>query len=96
MGFEVSSRNEVLCKSAVLHRDGIQIGFAENDGDPGQEVCFIEVEDIETAFHELQANGLGREDAGYRIDQHGDTSIKVFFVIAPDGLCCCLGQRQGK
>ena len=34
------------------------------------------------------------DDAGYRIDQHGETSFRVFFVIAPDGLCYCLGQRQ--
>ncbi len=94
MGFQVLSRAEAPRKSAVLGRDSIQIGLAENGGDPTQEGCFFEVDDIEAAFNELQSNGLDREDAGYRIDQHGETSFRVFFVIAPDGLCYCLGQRQ--
>ncbi len=94
MGFQVLSRSEAPRKSAVLGRDSIQIGLAENGGDPTQEGCFFEVDDIEAAFNELQSNGLDRDEAGYRIDQHGETSFRVFFVIAPDGLCYCLGQRQ--
>lgn len=43
---------------------------------------------------QLKANGLGRDDAGYRVDRHGDRAYRVFFVIAPDGLCYCIGQRQ--
>ena len=31
-------------KSAVLQRDDIRIGLAENGGDPEQEGCFFEVE----------------------------------------------------
>jgi hypothetical protein len=78
----------------ILERDNIQIGLAENGGDPEQEGCFFEVDNVETAFAELQANGLGRDEAGFRLDQHGDTTWKVFFVIAPDRLCYCLGERQ--
>ncbi len=94
MGFQVLSRTDTPRKSAVLGRDSIQIGLAENGGDPTQEGCFFEVDEVEAAFNELKSNGLDREDAGYRIDQHGETSFRVFFVIAPDGLCYCLGQRQ--
>ena len=94
MGFQVLSRTEAPRKSAVLGRDSIKIGLAENGGDPTKEGCFFEVDDVEAAFNELQSNGLDRDDAGYRIDQHGETSFRVFFVIAPDGLCYCLGQRQ--
>ena len=94
MGFRVVSRQESPHKSAVLGRDGIRIGLAENGGDPAQEGCFFEVDNVEAAFAELRANGLGREEANFRVDQHGDTSFKVFFVIAPDGLCYCLGERQ--
>jgi lactoylglutathione lyase len=54
----------------------------------------FEVDDVETAFAELKSNGLEKEEAGFRIDRHGDTSWKVFFVVAPDGLCYCLGERQ--
>lgn len=94
MGFQVLSRNDSPCKSAILERDSVQIGLAENGGDPEQEGCFFEVDNVEAAFAELQANGLGRDEAGFRLDQHGDTVWKVFFVIAPDRLCYCLGERQ--
>ena len=106
MGFKVVSRNDSPCKSALLARDRIQIGLAENGGDPSQEGCFFEVDNAEAAFEELKSNGLTRqpvwierkppkerEEAGFRIDQHGATSFKVFFVVAPDGLCYCLGER---
>ena len=107
MGFKVVARNDSPCKSAVLARDDIQIGLAENGGDPSQEGCFFEVDSADAAFGELKSNGLTthpswtdrkppeeREEAGFRIDRHGDTSFKVFFVVAPDGLCYCLGERQ--
>jgi|ERR1700730_1750265 catechol 2,3-dioxygenase-like lactoylglutathione lyase family enzyme len=107
MGFHVVARRDSPCKAAVLVRDGIQIGLAENGGDPTQEGCFFEVDNAEAAFAELKSNGLTthpgwtgrkspeeREEAGFRIDQHGATSFKVFFVVAPDGLCYCLGERQ--
>ena len=95
MGFRVVSRNDSPHKSAILARDKIQIGLAENGGDPTQEGCFFEVNDAEAAFAELKANGLKKGEADFRIDQHGETSYKVFFVVAPDGLCYCLGERQG-
>lgn len=94
MGFKVVSRNDTPCQSAALTRDDIQIGLAENGGDPAQEGCFFEVDDVEAAFAELRSKGLEREAADFRIDRHGDTSWKVFFVVAPDGLCYCLGERQ--
>ena len=94
MGFQVVSRRDAPCKSAVLGRDGIQIGLAENGGDPTQEGCFFEVDNAEAAFNELKSNGLEREEAGFSIDQYGATSYRVFFVVAPDGLCYCLGERQ--
>lgn len=94
MGFEVVSQQDLPCKSVVLGRDGIQIGLAENGADPTQDGCFFEVDNVEAAFAELKSNGLDREAGDFRIDQHGETSWKVFFVIAPDGLCYCLGERQ--
>jgi hypothetical protein len=93
MGFKVISRSDTPCKSAVLARDRIQIGLAENGGDPTQEGCFFEVDDVEAAFAELRSNGFDKQNPGYRIDKHGDTSYRVFFVVAPDGLCYCFGQR---
>ena len=94
MGFRVVAHSDAPCKSVVLGRDGIQIGLAENGGDPTQEGCFFEVDSAEAAFAELRANGLAKEEADFRIDQHGANAWKVFFVVAPDGLCYCLGERQ--
>jgi catechol 2,3-dioxygenase-like lactoylglutathione lyase family enzyme len=93
-GLRVVSRHDAPHKSVILARDKIQIGLAENGGDPTQEGCFFEVDSVESAFAELKANGLEKEEAGFRIDQHGETAWKVFFVVAPDGLCYCLGERQ--
>lgn len=95
MGFRVLSRQTAPCRSAILGRDAVQIGLAENGGDPTQEGCFFGVDDVEAAFAELKTNGLGKDEAGFRVDKYGDASYRVFFVVAPDGLCYCLGERQG-
>lgn len=93
MGFKVVSKGDSPHKSVILTRDNIQIGLAENGGDPSQDGCFFEVDDVAAAFNELKANGFEKEDPDYRIDTHGDKTFKLFFVIAPDELCYCLGQR---
>ena len=93
MGFQLHSRKDAPCKSAVLGRDDVKIGLTENGGDPTQEGCFFEVDDVEAAFEELRSNGFEKEDPGYRIDQIGESSFRVFFVVAPDGLCFCLGEK---
>jgi len=94
MGFQLVERREAPQKAAILARDNVRIGLAENGGDPTQEGCFFEVDDVEAAFAELRTNGLGTDDAEFRVDTYGDTSYRVFFVVAPDGLCYCLGQRE--
>jgi len=94
LGFRIVSQIDTPRKAVVLGRDAVQMGLAENGGDPTQNGCFFEVDNVEAAFTELKARGLNKEDAGYRIDRHGQTSWRVFFVVAPDGLCYCLGQRQ--
>jgi len=92
-GFRVVARSDEPHKSVILALDAIQIGLAEIGGDPSQEGCFFEVDDIETAFEEIK--GKPPVDSDFRIDRFGDTSFRVFFVVAPDGLCYMLGQRQG-
>ena len=94
MGFHVVARHDAPHASAILARDDIQIGLAENGGDSSQDGCFFAVDNVEAAFAELKANGLAKEEAGFRLDKYGDTTWKVFFVIAPDGLCYCLGEQQ--
>jgi catechol 2,3-dioxygenase-like lactoylglutathione lyase family enzyme len=95
MGFHVVSRSNAPHKSVVLARDDIQMGLAENGGDSSQEGCFLEVDNVEIAFAEFKANGLNREDPGFRTQTfEGGYSYRVFFVIAPDGLCYCIGEPQ--
>ena len=91
-GFRVVTRKEEPHKSVILARDGIQIGLAENGGDPTQEGCFFEVDNLDAAFEEIKGKPPAESDI--RIDKFGDTSMRVFFVVAPDGLCYMLGQRQ--
>ena len=94
MGFRVLSQSDSPHRSAILSRDDIQIGLAENGGDPTQDGCAFEVNNAESAFAELKANGLEKEIAAFDIEQHDDTPWKVFYVVAPDGLCYWLGERQ--
>lgn len=94
MGFKVLSRSDSPHKSATLGRDEIQIRIAENGGDPTQEGCFFEVDNAEAAFAELKTNGLKKVDSDFRIDQFGSKRYKVFFLVAPDGLCYCVGELQ--
>ncbi|WP_266363494.1 VOC family protein [Tellurirhabdus rosea] len=94
LGFQLESRQETPCPSVVLARDHIRIGLAENGGDPEQDGCFFEVDNLENAWAELKSNGLTAERPPITSQQHGDVHWKVFFVVAPDGLCYCYGERQ--
>ena len=90
MGFQLEARQDTPHISAVLSRDDVQIGLAENGGDPSNDGCFFEVDDVELAFSELQANGLDQEDPDYQVDE----PYLLFFIVAPDGLCYCIGERR--
>ena len=94
MGFEKIAQSVTPHKSATLKRDEIEIGLSENGGDPTQDGCFFEVNNVEDAFKELKANGLNRENPEIDFHKHGTTLWRVFFVVAPDGLCYCIGERQ--
>jgi lactoylglutathione lyase len=89
-GFRVTGRQNEPHKSATLARDQIQIGLAENGGDPEQEGCFFEVDNVEAAFEEIK--GKASTESDIRIDTYGDKSFRVFFEVAPDGLCYCIGE----
>ena len=95
LGFRVLSRSDAPQRSAVLGRDDVQIGLAENGGDPTQDGCAFEVNSCELLFAEFKSNGLNKDQPGFGVEQHGETSWKVFYVVAPDGLCYWFGERQG-
>src|SRR5213080_2213958 len=66
--FRVVARHDAPYKSAILARDEIQIGLAENGGDPSQEGCYFEVDDIEAAFAEIKDEPA--KDSDFRIDKY--------------------------
>jgi lactoylglutathione lyase len=94
LGFRVESRGDTPHKSAVLARDQIQIGLVENGGDSSQDGCAFHVKDVESLFAEFRSNGLQKEPSAFSIEEHGNVPWKVFYVVAPDGLCYWFGERQ--
>ncbi|MDE0430881.1 MAG: VOC family protein [Caldilineaceae bacterium] len=84
-GMSEVERRDGPTPSVVLERDGVQIGFAVNGGDPGNEGAAIRVRDIHRAKQELEAKGI--KTGNWRVDEQDGQKLQVFFVIAPDGLC---------
>ena len=95
LGFQVVSESAAPIKAAVLSRDSVQMRLAENGGDPTQDGCAFHVNGVESLFQEFQANGLGK-DAGSAFDTEllDGHSWKVFYVVAPDGLCYWFGEKH--
>jgi hypothetical protein len=94
LAFRVLSRHETPHSSAVLARDQVQIGLAENGGDPTQDGCALHVKNLDTLFAEFRSNGLKKELSEFDIEQHGGVDWRVFYVVAPDGLCYWFGERR--
>lgn len=95
LGFRVLSRGEAPHRVAVLGRDAVRIGLAENGGDPTQDGCAFHVQGLESLFAEFKANGLVKELSEFDIEHHSDGSTwRVFYVVAPDGLCYWFGERE--
>ena len=93
MGFRVVSRSDTPHKSAVLARDAVQIGLAENGGDASQDGCAFHVKDLDALFEEFSSKGV--KLSPIEVEGRGDEAWRVFYVVAPDGLCYWLGERQG-
>ena len=91
-GFRLVSRHEEPHRRAILARDEVQIGIAENGGDPTQEGCFFAVENLEAAFEEIK--GRPPSESSFQTQDFDGVSYRVFFEVAPDGLCYMLGEPQ--
>jgi catechol 2,3-dioxygenase-like lactoylglutathione lyase family enzyme len=94
LGFRLLSRSETPHKSAVLIRDQVQIGLAENGGDATQDGCAFHVKGLQPLFAEFQANGLQKELSEFGTEKHDEVAWKVFYVVAPDGLCYWFGEQE--
>ncbi len=84
-GMREVERREHPVPTVILERDGVQLGFAVNGGDASNDGAAIRVGDLERARTELEANGI--EVGNERQDDHDGRKLRVFFVVAPDGLC---------
>ena len=84
-GLHEVERRDTPVPTVILERDGVQIGFAVNGGDPGNEGAAIRVSDIHRAKQELEAKGVSI--GNWRVDEEDGKKLQVFFVVAPDGLC---------
>lgn len=94
LGFRVLSRSDSPHKAAVLARDEVQIGLAENGRDPTQDGCAFHVKGLQSLLGEFTANGLHKEPADVSVEQRDGAAWNVFYVVAPDGLCYWFGERQ--
>jgi catechol 2,3-dioxygenase-like lactoylglutathione lyase family enzyme len=94
LGFRVLARGRTPGNSAVLTRDQVQIGLVENGGDPTQDGCAFHVKHLEALFAEFKANGLQKEFSEFDIEQHDGVAWRVFYIVAPDGLCYWFGERK--
>ena len=94
LGFRVVSRSDAPHRSAVLSRDDVQIGLAENGGDPTQDGCAFHVVGLAALFAEFNARGLGKDASPFETETHDAASWSVFYAIAPDGLCYWFGEKQ--
>jgi lactoylglutathione lyase len=91
-GFRLISIGDKPHKHVVLARDQIQIGLAENGGDPTQEGCFFEVDNLDAAFAEIKSRKP--DVSAPKMEKVNGRTFKAFFVVAPDGLCYMIGQPQ--
>jgi catechol 2,3-dioxygenase-like lactoylglutathione lyase family enzyme len=94
LGFRVVSRSDRPCRSAVLARDDVQMAIAENSADPTQDGCAFHVRNLEALYTEFEANGLRKTGPVFDTERHDDANWRVFYVVAPDGLCFWFGERQ--
>ena len=94
LGFRVASRSDTPQKSAVLERDDVRMALVENGGDPTQDGCAFHVRNLEALYEAFLANGLAGKDDPFGIERRGKEEWRVFYVVAPDGLCYWFGERQ--
>jgi lactoylglutathione lyase len=99
MGFRVESQGAEPHRSVTLERDGIRMRLAENGGDPTQDGCAFQVENVEALFREFEANGWEppvKPEGSFDTEIRNDGSKwRVFFVVAPDSLCYWFGEKLG-
>jgi len=93
LGFTVLERRETPYPAAVIGRDAVRMGLVQNGGDSTQDGCAFHVNDLDGLLAEFQGRGLARTSSDIGVEDHGEESFRVFYVVAPDGLCYWFGER---
>lgn len=94
LGFRLLSRGHAPHRHAVLGRDQVQIRLCENGADPAQDGCAFHVRGLEALFDEFKTRGLKKDDPDFSSEVRSGFTWKVFYVVAPDGLCFWFGEQQ--
>src|SRR5437667_10912657 len=71
LGFRVIEHRATPIKAAILERDGVRIGLAENGGDRTQDGTFFEVSRVDAAFEDPKRRGLDLSSAKLHPSKHG-------------------------
>ena len=96
LGFTLVSTSDVPHKTAVLARDRVEIRLVENGGDPSQDGCAFHVRDVDGLFGQFSRSEMGEALGAVKSEQHEGVTWRVFYVVAPDGLCYWFGERQDR
>lgn len=94
LGFEIVSQNDSPHRSVLLARPNVQMQINENGGDASQDGCAFEVTDVEAVLNEFKTNGLAKDLSDISIEKNDSGTWRVFYIIAPDGLCFWIGEKQ--
>ena len=92
LGFRAVSRSETPQRSVLLARDHVQMQLVESDGDPSQDGCAFHVTGVESLLAEFARSGVPISALKDEQNQHG--TWRVFYVVAPDGLCYWFGEKK--
>jgi catechol 2,3-dioxygenase-like lactoylglutathione lyase family enzyme len=84
-GLREVERREQPHQAVILERDGVEIGFALTGGDASQDGAAIQVSDLDRAKDQIERAGV--QVGNERVEVNDGERRRVFFVVAPDGLC---------
>src|SRR5258708_19779604 len=90
LGFRVVEHHATPIKAAILERDGVRIGLAENGGDPTRDGSFFEVRCVDAAFYGMKGRGLDLGAPNLQRTVHGTS--RAFFHFTPAAFCSMLAS----
>ena len=93
MGFRIEERIDDPVRKIVLARDDVKMAIIENGGDPTQDGVAFEVDSIEAALEEFNGNGINKVLSDIKQETNDGGTWRVFYIIAPDGLCFWIGEK---